>query len=112
MSYRLDEGKGRCTYHIGVEDDGCHSLLDYPAISESAWILEGIARSLNSVVLTRRMIQNEIDEVCVVSNQGQGNNNKDEEEEGRVVISLTQDPSQVIIVDEPSVLGGDVFVNN
>jgi small GTP-binding protein len=112
MSYRLDEGKGRCTYHIGVEDDGCHSLLDYPAISESAWILEGIARSLNSVVLTRRMIQNEIDEVCVVSNQGQGNNNKDEEEEGRVVISLTQDPSQVIIVDEPSVLGGDGLANN
>jgi len=48
MSYRLDEGNGRCTYHIGVEDDGCHSLLDYPSISESAWILESIARSLNS----------------------------------------------------------------
>lgn len=100
MSYRLDEGKGRCTYHIGVEDDGCHSLLDYPAISESAWVLEGIARSLNSVVLTRRMIQNEIDEVCVEGKE------EEEEEEERVVISLTQDPSQVIIVDEPSVLGG------
>ena len=27
MSYRLDEGGGRCTYHVGVEDDRCHSLL-------------------------------------------------------------------------------------
>jgi elongation factor 1-alpha len=110
MSFRLDEGRGRCTYHVGVEDDGCHSLLDYPAISESAWILEGIARSLNSVVLTRRMIQNEIEE--------------EEEEEGGVdsdnshtkrggggfggnsALRLTKDPLKVIVVDEPSVLGG------
>jgi len=101
MSYRLDEGRGRCTYHIGVEDDGCHSLLDYPAISESAWVLEGIARSLNSVVLTRRMIQNEIDEVHSVDGKEAG----EEENEENIVISLTRDPSQVIIVDEPSVLG-------
>ena len=60
MSYRLDEGNGSCTYHIGVEDDGCHSLLDYAAVAESARILECIARSLNSIVVERKMIQNEI----------------------------------------------------
>lgn len=60
MSYRLDEGNGCCMYRIGVEDDGCHSLLDYAAVSESARVLECIARSLNSVVLERKMIQNEI----------------------------------------------------
>uniref|UniRef100_A0A6S8ZSZ9 Elongation factor Tu, chloroplastic n=1 Tax=Ditylum brightwellii TaxID=49249 RepID=A0A6S8ZSZ9_9STRA len=60
MVYRLDEGKGRCIYFIGVEDDGCHSMLDYATISESARILECIARSLNAVVLERKMIQNEI----------------------------------------------------
>lgn len=60
MSYRLDQGHGSCTYRIGVEDDGCHSLMDYPAVAESAKIIECIARSLNSVVLERKMIQNEI----------------------------------------------------
>ncbi|CAB9505840.1 GTP-binding protein 1 (Fragment) [Seminavis robusta] len=60
MSYRLDEGNGSCVYQIGVEDDGCHSLMDYEAVAESARILECIARSLNAVVLERRMIQNEV----------------------------------------------------
>ena len=88
MSYRLDQGHGQCTYHIGVEDDGCHSILDYPAISESAWLLESIARSLNSVVLERKMIQNEI----VMGDDGQVRLFKEGEEE-------------VLIVDEPPVLG-------
>ena len=60
MSYRLDEGHGACLYRIGVEDDGCHSLLDYCSIAESARLLECIARSLNAVVLERKMIQNEV----------------------------------------------------
>ena len=60
MSYRLDEGKGRCRYQIGVEDNGCHSLLDYESVSESARILECIARSLNAIVVSRIMIQNEL----------------------------------------------------
>lgn len=88
MSYRLDQGRGQCTYHIGVEDDGCHSVLDYPAISESAWVLESIARSLNSVVLERKMIQNEI----VMGEDGEVRLFKEGEEE-------------VLIVEEPPVLG-------
>ena len=60
MSYRLDEGYGACMYQIGVEDDGCHSLLDYPVVAESAKIIECIARSLNAVVIERTMIQNEV----------------------------------------------------
>jgi elongation factor 1-alpha len=60
MSYRLDEGNGSCIYQIGVEDDGCHSLLDYDSVAESARILECIARSLNSIVVERKMIQNEV----------------------------------------------------
>mmetsp|Transcript_19604 Transcript_19604/g.47066 ORF Transcript_19604/g.47066 Transcript_19604/m.47066 type:complete len:739 (-) Transcript_19604:317-2533(-) len=93
MSYRLDEGGGRCTYHVGVEDDGRHSLLDYPAVSESAWILEGIARSLNSVVLERKMIQDEIivEEHC--------------EEGGHDRLRLEEDALNVTVVDEPPVLG-------
>lgn len=87
MSYRLDEGKGRCTYHIGVEDDGCHSVLDYSAVSESAWVLESIARSLNAVVLERKMIQNEI----IMGEDGN--------------LKLVDDISNVIIVEEPPVLG-------
>lgn len=65
-----------------MEDDGCHSLLDYEAIAESARVLgeyfwlfvflklrrisqpalqkECIARSLNSVVLERKIIQAEV----------------------------------------------------
>lgn len=60
MSYRLDEGRGLCHYRIGVEDDGCHSLLDYESITESARIVECIARSLNAFVSERRIIQNEV----------------------------------------------------
>lgn len=88
MSYRLDQGHGQCTYHIGVEDDGCHSVLDYPAVSESAWVLESIARSLNSVVLERRMIQNEI----IMGDDGK--------------IRLVKDgEGEILVVEEPPVLG-------
>jgi len=60
MSFRLDEGHGTCIYRIGVEDDGCHSLLDYPSVAESARIVESIARTLNAIVIERVMIQNEV----------------------------------------------------
>ena len=60
MSFRLDEGNGCCVYRIGVEDDGCHSLMDYNACAETAKVLECLARSLNAVVLERKMIQNEV----------------------------------------------------
>ena len=60
MSFRLDEGHGCCIYRIGVEDDGCHSLLDYACVAETARVLELLARSLNAVVLERKMIQNEV----------------------------------------------------
>mmetsp|Transcript_12301 Transcript_12301/g.18864 ORF Transcript_12301/g.18864 Transcript_12301/m.18864 type:complete len:709 (-) Transcript_12301:1353-3479(-) len=87
MSYRLDEGHGRCTYHIGVEDDGCHSVLDYSAVSESAWVLESIARSLNAVVLERKMIQNEVE---------LGDDGK---------LKLVENVNDVLVVEEPPVLG-------
>lgn len=60
MSFRLDEGNGTCMYRVGVEDDGCHSLLDYEMCAETARVLECIARSLNAVVIERNMIQNEV----------------------------------------------------
>ena len=60
MSYRLDEGHGVCIYRIGVEDNGCHSLLDYDTCAETARVLECIARSLNAVVIERKIIQKEI----------------------------------------------------
>jgi len=59
MSYRLDQGNGVCTYMIGVEDDGKHSLLDYKSVCESAKNLEAIARHLNAILLERRFIQGE-----------------------------------------------------
>lgn len=60
MSFRLDEGNGACVYRIGVEDDGNHSLTDYADCAETARVLELLARSLNAVVLERKMIQNEV----------------------------------------------------
>jgi len=60
MSYRLDQGDGCCTYRLGVEDDGCHSLMDYHSMSDSARFLEAIAHSLNAVVTERIMIQGEV----------------------------------------------------
>jgi GTPase len=60
MSFRLDEGNGSCIYRIGVEDDGCHSLIDYDACAKTAKVLEYLARSLNAVVVERKMIQNEV----------------------------------------------------
>eukprot|EP00573_Skeletonema_grethae_P008195 CAMPEP_0201709240 /NCGR_PEP_ID=MMETSP0578-20130828/57993_1 /ASSEMBLY_ACC=CAM_ASM_000663 /TAXON_ID=267565 /ORGANISM="Skeletonema grethea, Strain CCMP 1804" /LENGTH=708 /DNA_ID=CAMNT_0048198197 /DNA_START=63 /DNA_END=2189 /DNA_ORIENTATION=- len=90
MSYRLDEGHGRCTYHIGVEDDGCHSVLDYSAVSESAWVLESIARSLNAVVLERKMIQNEVE----LGDDG--------------TLKLVENVNDVLVVEEPPVLGSGI----
>jgi len=69
----------------GVEDDGCHSLLDYDATAESARVLECIARSLNAVVVERKIIQNE---VCY-------------DDDG----SILKNDKDVLIVDEPSVFG-------
>jgi len=80
MSYRLDEGNGNCLYRVGVEDDGCHSLLDYATVAESAKSLECIARSLNAVVTERKMIQNEIED------DSEGNPVKVEGEKPCVVI--------------------------
>lgn len=60
MSFRLDQGHGTCVYRVGVEDDGCHSLLDYQVVAKSCCVLEYLARGLNSVVTERIMIQNEV----------------------------------------------------
>jgi hypothetical protein len=46
------------------------------------------------------------------SSSSSSGSNEEREEEGQHVISLTQDPSQLIIVDEPSVLGGDGLANS
>jgi elongation factor 1-alpha len=75
MSYRLDEGHGTCTYFLGVEDDGCHSLLPYTSIAESARVLECIARSLNSIVVKRTMVQNEIQDNDHDHDHDHGNGN-------------------------------------
>lgn len=60
MSYRLDQGNGICTYQVGVEDDGNHSLLDYDSVFESVNNLESIAAGLNAIFLERKMIQGEV----------------------------------------------------
>lgn len=60
MSYRLDQGNGVCTYMIGVEDDGKHSMLDHDTVRKSAENLEAIARNLNAVRLRRRFVQGEV----------------------------------------------------
>jgi GTPase len=91
MSYRLDEGHGCCVYRIGVEDNGCHSLMDYDACAETARVLEVLARSLNAVVLERKMIQNE---VLMCSEDGIPVKQQDRGE---------GDP--VVVVMEPSLLG-------
>jgi GTPase len=88
MSYRLDEGQGVCHYRIGVEDDGCHSLLNYENIAESARIIECIARSLNAIVSERKIIQNEV----VL-----------DEDDNAVKVGPESAP---VIVFEPSLLGG------
>lgn len=87
MSYRLDEGHGCCHYRIGVEDDGCHSLLDYSSVAESARVLECIARSLNAIVLERQMIQNEV------------------VQKDRNPVATDEEP---VVVMEPSVLGNGI----
>lgn len=62
MVYRMDEARdGTAIYQVGVEDDGCHSLLDYPAVNRSCLILEHLARThLNAVVVDRTFYQDEI----------------------------------------------------
>ena len=71
MSYRLDQGNGSCVYRLGVEDDGCHSLLSYEEVAQSATILEClVARTLNAVVTQRLIIQNEV-VVDVLPHSGQ-----------------------------------------
>jgi len=60
MSYRMDQGHGNCMYHVGVEDDGCHSLLGYTSVAASVETLEYLARSLNAIVTRRVMMQQEI----------------------------------------------------
>jgi len=94
MSYRLDEGMGRCTYQIGVEDDGCHSLLSYASVAESARIVECIARSLNAVVLERLMIQGEV----VAEKSGDGASDT-----SRFILSSSKE--DLTVVEEPSILG-------
>ena len=87
MSFRLDEGDGCCIYRIGVEDDGCHSLSDYGSCAETAKVLEYLARSLNAVVVERKMIQKEI------INTSDGIARKGENE------------SNIVVVNEDSLLG-------
>lgn len=91
LSYRLDEGHGCCIYRIGVEDNGCHSLMDYDACAETARVLEVLARSLNAVVLERKMIQNEV-VMC---------------SEDRVTVKHRDrgEGESVVVVMEPSLLG-------
>ena len=95
MIFRLDEGQGQCLYQVGVEDDGCHSLLDYPAVAESCRILEHLARSLNAIVVERTMIQNEV--ICTTNNHQ--NYNTDHATYRAV------DPAQRSLFVEPSILG-------
>ena len=75
-------------YRIGVEDDGCHSLLHYEECAETASVLEHLARTLNAVVVERMMIQNEIH---IVDDVPQKMNDANE--------------AAVIRVEEPSLLG-------
>jgi hypothetical protein len=99
MSFRLDEGNGCCIYRIGVEDDGCHSLMDYNACAETAKVLECLARSLNAVVLERKMIQKEVvrtsDGAPIKNNGSEG---KQQQENGNHI-------DGIITVLEPSLLG-------
>jgi len=97
MSYRLDEGMGRCTYQVGVEDDGCHSLLDYASVAESARIIECIARSLNAVVLERLMIQGEV----TASSTDDSSPSSDDKDQ--LVLSYSKD--SLVVVEQPSVMG-------
>ena len=99
MSQRLVAGDGVCTFQVGVDEYGCHSLHDYRAMSESAWVLEGIAGGLNCIVVSRHMIQNEILEVEEWEDCGGGVGNGNPHR-------LTNDPTGAIVVEEPSVLGG------
>ena len=69
LSFRLDQAEdgAGATYCLGVEDNGCHSLLDYSTMAHSCQVLEYLARHyLNAVVVQRTMIQDEIVSVRVV----------------------------------------------
>ena len=107
MSYRLDEGHGYCIYRIGVEDDGCHSLLDYNTIQESSIILEYIARSLNCVVIKKVIIQKELELLS-------GDNGIEEGNEGEVDnldIECVKNGS-VIVEEEPMFKDGKYHDND
>ena len=78
-------------YRIGVEDNGCHSLMDYDECAETAKVLEYLARSLNAVVLERKMIQNEVV--------------RDEDGVPMKVESENGNGDAVLVVLEPSLLG-------
>mmetsp|Transcript_13871 Transcript_13871/g.16848 ORF Transcript_13871/g.16848 Transcript_13871/m.16848 type:complete len:729 (+) Transcript_13871:221-2407(+) len=116
MSYRLDEGHGSCIYYIGVEDDGCHSLLDYTSVSESARVLECIARSLNSIVCSKVMIQNEVILIGDCDNEtkeGTGGNTSDANngETADAHIYKNNVESGIVRLEEEP-LFKDVFHNN
>ena len=101
MSYRLDQGQGICVYRIGVEDDGCHSLLDYENVAETAKLLETLARSLNAVVLERKMIQNEV--VMTTTSSVEKDNGSKSIVRGEP--KKASENTEPIIVIEPSLLG-------
>jgi len=102
MSYRLDEGGGTCIYYLGVEDDGCHSLLPYSSIAESARILECIARSLNSIVVKRSMVQNEIQKEEIEHENSDGTHSQD------ISYSNVKNDRDIIQIDEAPVFKFDI----
>lgn len=97
MSYRLDEGKGYCTYNIGVEDDGRHSLLTYDSVAESARVLECIGRSLNAIVIERKIIQNDV----VLNDDRIRINSMEEDTEGTNESNNENFGPVSIIIEEP-----------
>ena len=100
MSYRLDEGNGSSTYFLGVEDDGCHSLLKYTSVAESARILECIARSLNAIVVKRTMIQGEVvDKQCATNKDDIPNGHLPKVEFGKDTKILRVDESPLFKFD-------------
>jgi len=104
MSYRLDEGLGYCIYYIGVEDDGCHSLLDYNTVQESSFILEYIARSLNCVVIQKVMIQNEVRRRLASSSSSSSSSSSpsesDKNKDDHLNLDIESTNNDIICIDE------------
>jgi hypothetical protein len=88
-------------YRVGVEDDGCHSLLDYETIAESCRLLECLARTLNAVVVERRMIQGEVVVDDVNGNPVKKSDNSDNNDNG------DDDDDGIVTVFEAPLLGRD-----